>query len=115
MTTVAEKLQEVMDWKGLKQPDVSRLTGISKTMVGDYLRGYREPTLEALRKLAAALDVTPWMLINGEPMSVKDFELSKDERQIVGTYRTLSGRSRRLISTTVQTLGEVEHGKHMEG
>lgn len=107
--TVGKKLQEVMDWKGLKQPEVARLSGISRAMVSEYVRDVREPTLEALRKLAQALDVSLWTLINGEPMAIKDYELTDAERRMVGNYRTLSGKSQKLVDTTLQMLEQIEH------
>ena len=108
--TVGEKLQEIMDWKGLAQQDIAALSGISRTMISQYVRGVSEPTLEALRKLASALEVTPWMLLNGEPMAVKDIDLVDSERQLIGEYRMLSDKSRGLLHFTLKTLAELERG-----
>ena len=44
MTTIGEKLQEIMDWRGLHQSDVARLTGVSPTMISEYIRGKSDPT-----------------------------------------------------------------------
>lgn len=107
---VGEKLQEIMDWKGLSQQDVAALSGISRTMVSQYVRGISEPTLEALRKIAAALDITVWMLLNNEPMAVKNIDLTESERQLISRYRMLSGKARGCIEVTIKTFSEVERG-----
>lgn len=108
--TVGDKLQELMDWQGHSQQDIAALSGISRTMVSQYIRGVSEPTLEALRKLAEALNVTPWMLINGDPLAVKDFDLIDSERQLIGMYRTLSVKAQAYIDSSVRALVDIERG-----
>ena len=112
--TVGDKLQEIMDWKGLSQHDIAVMSGISRTMVSQYIRGVSEPTLEALRKLATALDISVWMLINNEPMAVKDIDLTDSERQLIGQYRMLSGKARGCIDITLKAFSEIEQGKNVQ-
>lgn len=103
-----------MDWRGLRQSDVARLTGVSSTMISEYIRGVSEPTVSALRKLADGLNVSPWALLNNEPLAVNAIDLTKVERQLIGEYRLLSNASRRLVETTIKSLHKIEHSLNAE-
>lgn len=106
--TVGEKLQEIMDWRGLRQSKVASLSGVSATMISEYIRGDSEPTVSTLLKLADGLDITAWALINGEPLAVKDLELNESERRMIAQYRTLTSRGRKLIENTITGVCELE-------
>jgi transcriptional regulator with XRE-family HTH domain len=51
-------LQEVRDKRGLTQEALSLETGVHRNYIGGIERGERSPSVEAIVKLAEALDVT---------------------------------------------------------
>lgn len=104
MTTIGEKLQEIMDWRGLHQSDVARLTGVSPTMISEYIRGKSDPTVSAINKLADGLGISAWTLLNGDPLAVDSMDLTKSERILVGSYRMLDAEERETVDHLLRTL-----------
>lgn len=52
-------MQQAMQQKGLKQTELSTLTGIGKSAISEYLAGKYEPKQKNIFKLARALEVEP--------------------------------------------------------
>lgn len=59
MTDFAEKLREYMTAAGINQTKLSRITGINKSSICEYLSGSYEPKQKNVLKIAAALNVPP--------------------------------------------------------
>lgn len=57
-TIVAERLKTIRKERGLKQQDVSKMTGIHVITLSGYEIGKNEPNEEALIRLANAYDVS---------------------------------------------------------
>ena len=55
--TFAEKLNRMMKELGLKQSNLSDLTGIGKSSISQYVSGKNEPTRERKQEIARALGV----------------------------------------------------------
>ena len=66
--TVGEKIQELLDWGGKNQKELAELSGVSQSAISDYIRNIRIPSIEAAQKIADALDVSLWVLLNGEAL-----------------------------------------------
>lgn len=82
MTDFAEKLREYMETAGISQTKLSRLTGINKSSICEYLSASYEPKQKNVLKIAAALNIPPehfW----GTKI------LSKEERYDEGAVRKL--------------------------
>lgn len=106
--TVGEKIQELMDWSGKQQKELATLTGIPRSSISDYVRGARIPTIDTAQKIADALGVSLWAVLNGEPMAVTETDLTEKERRMVKEYRELSRTSQGLIDSTMQALKKLE-------
>lgn len=62
--TLAANVRVLMVERGyLSQADLARAAGISFTHMSVILRGMKYATTDMLERLAAALEVEPWMLI----------------------------------------------------
>ncbi|MDQ0202427.1 transcriptional repressor LexA [Pectinatus haikarae] len=59
MTDFAEKLREYMDATEISQTKLSRITGINKSSICEYLSGSYEPKQKNVLKIAAALNIPP--------------------------------------------------------
>ncbi|MFI3140803.1 MAG: helix-turn-helix transcriptional regulator [Clostridia bacterium] len=63
MNIVAQRLQEALEIRGLKQADLVRLTSISKSLINNYVRGNSVPKIDKLYKISKALNVKiTWLL-----------------------------------------------------
>ncbi len=80
--TTAERLQEIMDMRGLKQADIVRLcqpyadrlgVKLQKSALSQYISGRNEPNQYKLTVLALALNVSePWLMGYDVPMHRKN-------------------------------------------
>lgn len=55
---VKTKLSELLEEKGMKQADLSHITGIPTSLISNYLKGVKSPSLSNAVALASALNVT---------------------------------------------------------
>ena len=71
MGIFAKRLQESMDAKNINQLELSKRSGISKSMINEYLKGKYVPKTKNLTKLAQVLEVNAYYLLgtNDEPAS----------------------------------------------
>lgn len=53
--------------KGWSLKNLEAASGISESTLSRYERGLREPTIGALRRIAAALEVDPGVLVSATP------------------------------------------------
>jgi len=67
MNDLAEKIKALRDLKGWSQEDLAEKLGISRSAVGNYEQGTREPDLETLENLADTFNCTMSYLV--EPIS----------------------------------------------
>ena len=63
---VAERTKDLMDSKGLKQVDIVKTIGISKSSVSKWLNAKACPSGEYLRRLSEVLETSEYWLLNGE-------------------------------------------------
>ena len=87
---IGENIRRTRKYKGLTMKELGKAIGISEQGVGNYERGDREPSIDIINKIAAALDVSVTELIgasedNNNP--IKDLgRLAKVElSQIIGS------------------------------
>jgi len=99
----AERLQESMRAKRMKQIDLVNKTGIRKGTISNYVNGKYAATGRNLVSLARALDVTAEWLMGGNDersalsdeekrlfdilQKTEEIEVSAEEQQIIFAYR----------------------------
>ena len=59
-----ELVRQFREQSDLSQEDLADLAGIHRTYIGGIERGERNPTLQTIHKLAAALDIPPMELLS---------------------------------------------------
>lgn len=69
---------EIRDSKGLKDSDVSRLSGVTKSTFSDWKAGRYEPKDEKLEKIATVLGTTARYLRTGKLDEVSPENIVKD-------------------------------------
>lgn len=71
---ISHRIKEGLEIRNMKQIDLSRLTGISRSMITEYLKGKYEPRQDNIYLIAKALDVNEAWLMG--------FDVKKDRNDI---------------------------------
>lgn len=56
-------LRMAMSGKGLKQKELAALSGLTEAQVSSYLKGRSEPGIRSICRMAAALGISPSLLL----------------------------------------------------
>lgn len=96
--TVNEKIAELMDWRGISQGELAKRVGTAPSTISAYINERAGVSVEMACKIAAALNVTPWTVLNCEPLPADPLDLSGEEAELVTRYRALTRHQRELIS-----------------
>ena len=102
--TVGEKLQELLDWSGMSQKELSVRAGISASSINGYIKGTRAAPLENLERIADALGVSAWLIVNHESLPPDELELSPGEIKVIGMMRGMPNTERHLAEHNVEAL-----------
>lgn len=106
MVTVNEKLQELLDWRGKSQYDLAVATGVPKGSISSYVTGRTVITVELAYKFAAALGVSPWTLLNGEPLLATPMDITAEEARLVTDVRSLDLKQKALVQKLIEGMKE---------
>ena len=100
-SSTSERLKEAMRIRQLKQADLSRLTGLAKGGISNYVTGRYEPKSDVINKLAKALNCSEmWLWGYDVPMdrvnnsSPEETVLSEGEKMWLELYRRVSDETR---------------------
>jgi transcriptional regulator with XRE-family HTH domain len=63
---VGDNIRFIREKRGLTQEELSAITNMSKTFIGDIERAQKAPTTTSLEKIAKALGVKPSLLLEPE-------------------------------------------------
>lgn len=81
-STTAERLKEALDLSRMKQVELSRLTGIDKGTISNYLSGKYEPKANGISKMAKALNVTEMWLWGYDVPKERDDKQKKNDQLV---------------------------------
>lgn len=118
VSTFQQRLQEVMDEKGLKQSDLAKKTGITPSSISDWLNGKYEAKQNKIDIIASKLGVSQAYLmgydvektLNEKTQIPYPKTLSLEEEQILTPYNKLNTKGKRKAVTYTQDL--VDTGKY---
>jgi transcriptional regulator with XRE-family HTH domain len=72
--TFAKRLKKAMNKRKISQSELSRLTGISKSAISQYLSGKSSPKSKYIEDIANALEITSlWLYGENAPMELEDY------------------------------------------
>lgn len=86
--------------KGLKQSDVSQITGIKNTTLSNYENGVTEPDIDTFLALCELYELDFVSLIEeayGIDIPGKDFHIKPSEMELIKKYRTLNNERKTFI------------------
>lgn len=78
-TDFSGRLKRLREEKNLTQTELSKRSGIHNVNLSRYERGLQQPTADALRKLAEALEVSIGHLMEGSPNEIPPSRLEDAE------------------------------------
>ncbi len=84
MAEFNDRLKEAMRKKGIRQMDLSRLTGIPKSAISQYVSGKFTPRADRLELMAETLGVSTAQLLGFDGMN----ELTPEEQKLISVFRT---------------------------
>lgn len=86
--------------KGLTQQELAKSLGVSVVCIGNWERGARKPTMDALISIGRHLNVSLDSLL-GMPTSSPNtnFILSPAEKSLLRDYQTLDRHGKRVVET----------------
>lgn len=110
---------EIRDRKGLKDADVARLSGVTKSTFSDWKTGRYNPKGEKLTKIASALGVSLEYLMSGEEIewnpSEQDFDYSisitEEEHRLLMEYRNADSYQKEMIQRILSYKNNILKGE----
>lgn len=113
MDTLGERLAWARKKKGLNQTEVAEACGWKgHTRVSNYELGSEPENLDAIERLAAAVDVTPAWLAFGMEGGV---QLSAEERRLLTAFRKAGDAQRTGVLLVLDPHGALDPGASQEG
>lgn len=101
ITAFSKRLIELRKDRQLTQDELSEKIGVSRSLIGYYEAGAKNPTLETLQKLSAFFGVSISDLAEEQEQSGHRGPVSKLERQ-VRRIKKLSPVKQRMISNMLE-------------
>lgn len=94
-SSTAERMKIALKQSNMKQVELSRLTGIDKGSISNYLYGKYEPKSDAINKMAIALNVSEMWLwgydvpMDRENTSPEEPKLTEGEKLVLELFRKI--------------------------
>lgn len=107
------RIRELRIERGYTQSDLAKIIGVNQTAIGKYERGELEPNINTLIMLAHIFDVSVDFLVEntddfGQVLLKADVpSISKEEQEIVATFRALPRELQVQVQAYVSALGEL--------
>ncbi|WP_101723617.1 helix-turn-helix domain-containing protein [Eggerthella timonensis] len=98
---LSESLNNIFYERDLTQADLCRMSGITTSMMSDYVSGKKEPTLPKAVAMADALGISLDELAG---RSVPQIPL---ERQLISSFRALKPEGQEMLATLARALRSV--------
>lgn len=104
----ASRIRLALIEKGMKQSDLVRITGLSKSAISQYLSGKHEPKQTPVYLISKALDVSEaWLMGFDVPKTRAErikTVVTKDEKELLDSYNELSDTSKDTLKKYIQFL-----------
>ena len=102
------RLAELLDAFDLKQHDLAERTGISESVISQYLSGKRLPRQDKIAIIADTFDVEPaWLMGYDIGMSrTANSKRAEKEFELTRKYRLLSDRDKAVIDKMIDSMLE---------
>lgn len=82
-----ERMKEIMNEKGIKQVELAKALGLSKTTINAWFNNNSDPKTDQLEQIADTLNVSVEYLVTGQER--KD-HLTGEEKKLIEQYRKIN-------------------------
>ena len=103
---IHERLREYLGDRDIHQNELAEALDIPKTTLSGYMTGNRQFPHEVVERIAKELGITTDYLYGLTEDPKPPFPLSRAERGLIETYRTLTREQRELILHTLRLMEE---------
>lgn len=99
-TLMYERYCKIRDQIGLKDADVARLSGVTKSTFSDWKKGLYQPKREKLIKIADVLGVSiKYLMDDGKTdFNPSNIYLSDEEQKVLTAYRNADNAQKEIIN-----------------
>lgn len=94
MVDFAYKLKSLRELNGWSQEELARRLEVSRSKIGNYEQGTREPSFEDLEAIADVFNCTICYLVGGED---NVSPLSKEDSELLDLFRNLNPAGRKQL------------------
>lgn len=109
------KIRLLLEKKGLNQQDLAIASGLSHSNISRYLSGKQKPGIDALSKIAHALDVKITDLVDEKAPLDPQYEqkvFRRDEFEIVKYWNALSPEQKTLTKRLIEQMINSSQGEN---
>ena len=111
MVEIKDRLQQALAVRNITRSELSKLSGVPKPMITDYLKGRYKPKQDKIHALCKALRVNPAWFMGYEDADMNDLSYldqpATPEQQLLDLFRQLNTEGQReavkLVGMLVQT------------
>ena len=100
---IGDKIRERRNELGMKQSELSKLTGIKSNTISNYENGVSTPNEHNLYRLMDALKCDANYLFEWDDEIDQEIQLSKDEKNIIRKYRFIDKYGKEAINDLLNT------------
>jgi len=120
--SISKNLKQIRKEKGLTLEDLSAISGVSKSMLGEIERGSTNPTILVLWKIADGLKIPLTMLIKEEELDyslVRKYELKAVEKKaeycIYSVFPYYDLHKSEILKLEIAPQSKLSNSGHMNG
>lgn len=96
------RLRNALKDAGYTFEDVAAHIGVSRSAVGHYLRGTREPSVAQIKKMCALAGKSMSEIVGDDALFVQ----RPEERQVVETFRGMTDEQKRAVLMLMQQMAK---------
>jgi transcriptional regulator with XRE-family HTH domain len=101
-----QKLSELMSKNNITAYKINKDVGISKTLVSDYQKGFKKPTIDNLVKVADYFNVSVDYLLGRDEIKKSSTEQVEDDDilEIVAKLKKLTSKARQRVNDNIDDM-----------
>ena len=101
---IGARIRDLRKKRSITQQALGEMLNVKKSTVSDWEIGKRSFSMNLLKRIAAALEVDVWEIIeiNDIEFDGQTSELSREEQDLMATYRALDEPGRKVVRAVAE-------------
>lgn len=100
------RIKDLRNEAGMKQDDLARRIGISRSLISKYEKGDIDLSTDALLRLCDVFGVTSDYLLSRS--SIRAYAVTEEEWQLVAAWRAADQRARQMVALALEPYKETK-------